>query len=126
MGEVMNCIKPFVLVVDDNNLIARAAQLSLSNLDVLVDIAHNGAEAVAATRLRRYSLVLMDVEMPVMDGIHATMSIRHDEQKTGRHVPIVGVTSSERPLSCMAFGMDACVSKPADYPVLVETWLEQY
>ena len=120
----MNSLKPFVLLVEDNNLIARAAQLSLRKFDILVDIAHNGKEAVAATRLRRYSLVLMDVEMPIMDGIDATESIRSDEQNTGHHVPIVGVTAMERPLSCLAHGMDACVTKPANYAALVAEFLD--
>lgn len=120
----MNSLKPFVLLVEDNNLIAQAAALSLRKFDVLVDIAHNGKEAVDATRLRRYSLVLMDIEMPVMDGINATESIRSDEQNTGRHVPIVGVTATERPLQCLAHGMDACVTKPADYAALVAKFLE--
>ncbi|MBS2004022.1 MAG: response regulator [Cyanobacteria bacterium SZAS LIN-5] len=116
--------KPFVLVAEDNRVIARAAQLSLRNFDLLVDVASNGAEAVAATRLRNYSLVLMDVEMPVMDGITATIRIRVDEEKTGKRVPIVGVTSIENPLSLISCGMDDCVIKPADYPGLVRTWLD--
>ncbi len=118
-------IKPFVLVAEDNRVIARAAQLSLRDLDVFVDVASNGAEAVAATRLRKYALVLMDVEMPIMDGVTATIRIRIDEAKTGAHVPIVGVTSIEDPHSIIACGMDDCVAKPADYPDLVRTWLHR-
>jgi two-component system, sensor histidine kinase and response regulator len=117
-------MKPFVLVVEDNNFIARAAQISLSKCGVLVDVAHNGAEAVAATRLRRYALVLMDVEMPVMDGITATKKIRQDEADNGAHVPIIGVTSIDCPLSFKACGMDDWVAKPADYSALLCTWLK--
>lgn len=118
-------IKPFVLVAEDNRVIARAAQLSLRDFDVYVDVARNGAEAVAATRLRKYALVLMDVEMPVMDGVTATIRIRNDEEKTGAHVPIVGVTSIQNPRSIIACGMDDCVAKPADYPDLVRIWLQR-
>jgi two-component system, sensor histidine kinase and response regulator len=117
-------MQPFVLVVEDNNFIARAAQLSLSKFGVLVDVAHNGAEAVAATRLRHYALVLMDVDMPVMDGITATKKIRQNEADSGAHVPIIGVTSVDRPLSFIAYGMDDWVEKPADYSALLCTWLK--
>jgi two-component system, sensor histidine kinase and response regulator len=120
-GDQMNRL--LVLVAEDNCLIARAAQLSLREFRVIVDVAKNGEEAVAATRLRRYSLVLMDVEMPVMDGVAATVQIRIDEQKTGERIPIVGVTSIEDPLSIISCGMDDCVTKPADYPALLRRWL---
>ncbi|MBS1955468.1 MAG: response regulator [Cyanobacteria bacterium SZAS-4] len=119
----MNMIKPLVLVAEDNCLIARAAQLSLRRFDVLVDVVSNGAEAVAAIRARSYALILMDVEMPIMDGVTATRVIRLDELKSGTHIPIIGVTSIENPRSIIACGMDDCVAKPADYEALINTWL---
>lgn len=112
-----------VLVAEDNCLIARAAQLSLREFKIIVDVAKNGEEAVAATRVRNYALVLMDVEMPVMDGVSATQQIRLDEQKSGNRIPIIGVTSIDNPRSIISCGMDDCVPKPADYPALLRAWL---
>jgi len=120
----MNMIKPLVLVAEDNCLIARAAQLSLKRFDVLVDIVCNGLEAIAANRSHSYSLILMDVEMPLMDGVAATKAIRLDELQSGAHITIIGVTSIENPQSVISCGMDDCVSKPADYEALLRTWLK--
>jgi CheY-like chemotaxis protein len=83
-----------------------------------------GAAALQAVEDEAFDLVLMDVQMPDMDGLEATRAIRKAERKTGRHLPIVAITAhamkgdEER---CLASGMDAYVAKPIAPRALVET-----
>ena len=78
-------------------------------------VAGNGAEAIEMWRDGKFDLLLMDVQMPVLDGLEATRRIRRMERRTGEHVPIVAMTARamrgdrER---CLAAGMDGYVSKP--------------
>jgi CheY-like chemotaxis protein len=78
-------------------------------------VAADGREALAALESQPFDLVLMDVQMPELDGYDATAAIRAGEQRTGRHVPIVAITAHamkgdrER---CLEAGMDAYVTKP--------------
>jgi CheY-like chemotaxis protein len=80
-----------------------------------VEVAHNGAEAVDAVARQPFDIVLMDVHMPVMDGLAATHIIREREHASGRRVPIVALTAGatvEDRENCLAAGMDNFVSKP--------------
>ncbi|HEV2674462.1 MAG TPA: ATP-binding protein [Aliidongia sp.] len=89
----------------------------------LVDVVDDGVAAVTALRRTAYDLVLMDVQMPVMNGIDATRAIRDDEG-AARHTPIVALTanaSAEDAARCLAAGMDAYVAKPIDEPHLLAT-----
>lgn len=78
-------------------------------------VANNGAEAVNLAAQGGFDLILMDIQMPVMDGMEATALIRQEQSRTGQHVPIIAMTAhamkgdKER---CLAAGMDAYVSKP--------------
>jgi signal transduction histidine kinase/DNA-binding NarL/FixJ family response regulator len=89
----------------------------------VVDVVDDGVAAVSALRRTAYDLVLMDIQMPVMNGIDATKAIRADEGSQ-RHTPIVALTAnasvqdSER---CLAAGMDAYVAKPINEPLLLAT-----
>jgi CheY-like chemotaxis protein len=80
-----------------------------------VTVVGDGRAALAAFESGCFDIVLMDVQMPAMDGFEATAAIRQQEQSTGNHVPIVAMTAhalkgdQER---CLAAGMDAYVSKP--------------
>ena len=87
-----------------------------------VTMTGNGREAVETFRTDRFDLILMDVQMPLMDGFQATETIRRGQRSTGRHVPIVAMTAHvmkgdrER---CLESGMDAYVAKPIDVATLL-------
>jgi two-component system sensor histidine kinase/response regulator len=104
-----------ILVVEDNTLNQLLAKRTLEKAGHSVAVANNGQEAVAALGREPFDLILMDVQMPVMDGLQATARIREQEQKTGQHQPIVAMTAHalkgdrER---CLEAGMDGYVSKP--------------
>ncbi|MEZ5031262.1 MAG: ATP-binding protein [Saprospiraceae bacterium] len=83
--------------------------------DVQVEVAENGAVALTRLESSAFDLVLMDVKMPVMDGLEATRAIRALENGTGRHVPILGLTANaitEQQEECRLAGMDDMLTKP--------------
>jgi CheY-like chemotaxis protein len=104
-----------ILIVEDNIVNQRIAVRMVEQLGFEVDLAANGVEALEATARRDYTAVLMDGEMPELDGFAATRLIRERERHDGRHVPIVAMTASamagdrER---CVDAGMDEYVTKP--------------
>jgi CheY-like chemotaxis protein len=104
-----------VLLAEDNPVNQRLARTILEKQGHTVVLAHNGREALARAQAETFDIVLMDVQMPEMDGLAATAAIREIETRTGAHLPIVGVTAHamkgdrER---CLAGGMDGYVSKP--------------
>lgn len=104
-----------VLLVEDNEINRRVALGLLSSRGHHAVVAENGREAVDAVAEQEFDVVLMDMQMPVMDGYEATMHIRKREQDSGGHIPIVAMTAEalkgdrER---CLATGMDDYVSKP--------------
>jgi diguanylate cyclase (GGDEF)-like protein/PAS domain S-box-containing protein len=106
-----------VLVVEDNRLNQRVACATLERLGITVELANNGREAVEAMRRGpdRFDAILMDMQMPEMDGLEATTVIR--KEFPHRAVPIIAATAntqrSER-AACLAAGMNDFVSKPID------------
>jgi PAS domain S-box-containing protein len=114
-----------VLLVEDNLVNQKVAQKFVERLGCCVDIAHNGAEAVAACSRERFDLILMDMEMPVMDGTTATQRIRALEAPLGRRTPIVALTAnalSEQIERCFNAGMDDFLSKPIEATRLREVF----
>jgi signal transduction histidine kinase/CheY-like chemotaxis protein len=110
-----------VLIVDDNAINRQVLQELLQRAGYACESANSGRTAVELAGRSRYAAILMDVEMPEMDGITATKTIRRDEPP-GRHTPILAVTAfSQRSLvdSCRAAGMDGFVPKPIDREVLL-------
>ncbi|PSJ44407.1 hybrid sensor histidine kinase/response regulator [Zobellella endophytica] len=104
-----------VLLVEDGLTNQKVAIDLLGQRGHRVELAQNGAEAVAAVRDRRFEVVLMDIHMPVMDGLAATRAIRVGEAERGGHVPIIAMTASatkEDRERCLAAGMDDFVTKP--------------
>jgi signal transduction histidine kinase/CheY-like chemotaxis protein len=115
-------IEAHVLLVEDdwvNQLLAKEMLLSVG---CTVDVAHNGVEACDAAAAARYDLVLMDLHMPLMDGLEATRRIREAERQAPRaRVPIVALTAdtlqSDR-RQCLAAGMDDHITKPVSVAML--------
>ena len=111
------CPQAHVLLVDDNEINREVAKAILKPLQLRVDEAKDGRDAVDLAAQTSYDLILMDSHMPVMSGEEATQLIRQREMETGRHVPIVALTADavqgvrERLLAC---GMDDYVVKPID------------
>jgi CheY-like chemotaxis protein len=104
-----------VLLVEDNATNRLLAVSLLEKEGHTVETATNGKEALAALAKRPFDVVLMDIQMPEMDGFEATARIREHEQGSGEHMPIVAMTAHamkgdrER---CLQAGMDGYVSKP--------------
>lgn len=106
-----------VLIVEDNTINQQVARIFVSDMGLNYDVVSNGKEAVAACLKRPYDLILMDCEMPVMNGIDATKAIRENETKTKGHTPIVAMTGhamEEDKALCLEVGMDAYLAKPLD------------
>jgi PAS domain S-box-containing protein len=119
-----------VLVAEDNITNQQVASAILANLGVRVDCVANGREALGALRSRRYDLVLMDVEMPEMDGLAATRALRAaSEGATDKTVPVVAMTAHALPSDrerCLAAGMDDYITKPVsptDLRNMTEKWI---
>jgi len=114
--------RPLLLVAEDSAVGQRVAALTLEYLGYRVDLAANGLEAVHAVAGVAYEAVLMDCEMPEMDGFEATEVIRAREG-AGAHLPIIAMTASTDPddrARCLAAGMDDVVAKPVHRAVLQE------
>ena len=120
-----------LLLVEDNLVNQKLAVAMLTKAGYSVTVANNGLEGVNAVKQGNYSLVLMDVQMPEMDGITATKEIRAYEDGGQSYTPIVAMTAHamkgdrER---CISAGMDDYISKPIDPPTLFETvekWIKE-
>jgi signal transduction histidine kinase/CheY-like chemotaxis protein len=104
-----------ILVAEDNAVNQQLVRRLLEKQDHSVAIVNNGREAVEATERESFDIVFMDVQMPEMDGLEATATIRKSESATGKHQRIVAMTahamSGDRD-RCLAAGMDGYISKP--------------
>ncbi|HTB18165.1 MAG TPA: response regulator [Bryobacteraceae bacterium] len=99
-----------VLVAEDDEVNAKAARMMLEQLGCLVDVATDGTGAVEHFRNSVYDLILMDWQMPLMNGIEATARIR--ALPGGAATPIIGTTSGKAHAECLKGGMNAVVPKP--------------
>jgi CheY-like chemotaxis protein len=113
-----------ILLAEDSVVNQKLAIGLLHKYGHEVTVANNGIEAVEQWSSGAYDVVLMDIEMPQMNGIQATAELRARERTTGRHVPIVAMTAHALQgdeQRCLDAGMDAYVSKPIRTQHLFET-----
>ena len=113
-----------ILVVEDVELNQHLARHIMESWGCVVEIAENGSLAVEKVKTNEYDLVLMDIQMPVMDGMEATRQIRGmiDEHKAA--VPIVALTANAMKSECDSYlkvGMNDCMAKPFEEPMLFRT-----
>ncbi|MGH9548308.1 MAG: response regulator [Terriglobales bacterium] len=120
-----------VLLAEDNLVNQKLATLLLQQLGLGVDVVDDGRKAIQAVEHTLYSVILMDCQMPEMDGFEATRGIRKLEALRGTYTPIIAVTAlamvgdRER---CIAVGMDDYISKPIDRQILkikLNHWLQK-
>jgi CheY-like chemotaxis protein len=114
-GEERPAASRKILVAEDNLVNQMVAARLLERRGHQVAVAATGREAVAAVERERFDLVLMDVQMPEMDGFEATAAIRQAEAGTGRHLPILAMTARAMKGDaehCRLAGMDGYLSKP--------------
>jgi PAS domain S-box-containing protein len=113
-----------VLLAEDNPVNQRLGALLLGRLGHTVKLVGNGKEALAALEAGRFDLVLMDVQMPEMDGLEATQALRRREARTGGHLPVIALTAyamkGDRD-RCLAAGMDGYLSKPIQEKELADS-----
>lgn len=120
-----------ILLVEDNRTNQMVARIMLNKLGYQVSIANHGQEAIDLLATQSFDLVLMDVQMPIMDGYTAAQRIRQREQVTRTHLPIVAMTAdavSDRLERCLAAGMDDFLTKPVTQHTLAQMlgkWLQR-
>jgi len=114
-----------VLLAEDDPVNQEIALMFLSDVGLQVDVVGNGAEAVRRSGEENYALILLDVQMPVMNGLEAARQIRQSPR--GGTVPVIAMTANafaEDKAQCLAAGMDDFVAKPIDPPTLYATLLK--
>jgi len=114
MGERLN-----ILLVEDNLLNQRIVTFSLKKYNHEVIIANNGVEAIEKFSEQKFDVILMDIMMPVMDGLEATVKIREIEMVNNfeRRTPIIALTANTMDNDrdkCISYGMDEFMAKPFD------------
>lgn len=125
--------RPRILVAEDNVVNQKLAVRMLDRLGYQPDVVSNGQEAVTAFERESYAAIVMDCQMPTMDGYAATRSIRKQEQESGdaqkrAHIPIIALTANAMPGDrerCKAAGMDDYLSKPVktdDLGLILQRW----
>lgn len=117
-------VKPLRILLAEDSLVNVKLMIGLlSRWGHQVTVAHNGAEAVALFEQHDFDLVLMDVQMPEIDGFQATRAIRNREAQSDHRVPIIALTAHAMPEDrdkCLASGMDGYVAKPITQAGLYE------
>jgi CheY-like chemotaxis protein len=113
-----------ILLAEDNAVNQMLAVRLLVKRGHTVTVAQTGKLALKAFLAQPFDLVLMDVQMPEMDGLETTIAIRQREKETGKHIPIIAMTAhamvGDREL-CLKAGMDGYVTKPLDVGDLFAT-----
>ncbi len=120
-----------LLVVEDNPVNQKVVAALLKRFGYTYDLANHGEEALARLDERQYDLILMDCQMPILDGYETTRKLRHREADTGQHLPVIALTAHAmegEDQKCYAAGMDDYITKPLDHALLkqkIEHWLKR-
>ena len=125
--SVQDLVGKEILLVEDNELNMEIAQIVLKKAGLVIDTAENGSEAVAKAQAKRYDMILMDIQMPVMNGYEATRAIRQLKDKHLADVPIIAMTANafqEDKEKALSEGMDGHVAKPLKVEVLLQAMQE--
>jgi CheY-like chemotaxis protein/nitrogen-specific signal transduction histidine kinase len=112
-----------ILLVEDNLINQKIVVLSLKKLVKNIEIANNGKEALDKFGTSKYDLILMDIQMPIMNGIVTTKKIREIEASSNSHIPIIAITANALlgdKEECLTAGMDDYISKPFQIEVLIQ------
>ncbi len=113
-----------ILLAEDNMVNQVLATRILEKRGHCVTVASNGESAVLEAKRHEYDIILMDVQMPIMDGLEATALIRKHEKKIGKHTPIIAMTAHAMKGDrehCIGAGMDAYITKPVQTAALMKT-----
>jgi two-component system sensor histidine kinase/response regulator len=120
-----------ILVAEDNDQLAQLLQLQFDQLEIRAAFVSDGRQAVEAVKRTRYAMILMDCQMPDIDGLEATRMIRETESRDGGHIPIAAMTANafaEDRTACMQAGMDDYLAKPvklAELRAMIERWTKK-
>lgn len=117
-----------VLLVEDNLINQKIVLLSLKKAVKNVEVANNGKEALDKFGSAKYDIILMDIQMPIMNGIVTTKKIRSIEKSTNTHTPIIAITANALlgdKEECLAAGMDDYISKPFQIETLLNKMEQQ-
>jgi signal transduction histidine kinase/CheY-like chemotaxis protein/HPt (histidine-containing phosphotransfer) domain-containing protein len=112
-----------ILLAEDNQTNQLVACGILEQCGHTVKVANNGSEVAPLLAAHSFDVVLMDIQMPVMDGFQATAALRESEKHTGAHMPVIAMTAhalSGYKEKCLAAGMDGYVTKPVQQSLLLE------
>jgi two-component system sensor histidine kinase/response regulator len=112
-----------ILLAEDNRINQLVACGILKQAGHIVEVANNGAEVAPLLAAQPFDVVLMDIQMPLMDGFQATAAIRESEKQTGAHLPIIAMTAhalAGYKEKCLAAGMDGYVTKPVRQDLLLQ------
>jgi len=120
-----------ILIVEDNITNQKLASLQLKNLGLTIKFASNGEEAVEEVFKNNFAIVVMDCQMPILDGFEATKKIRRIEKDKGGHIPIIAMTANAMQgdkEKCLEAGMDDYISKPVKAKELqekIKKWIRE-
>ena len=118
----LSCSMPLILIADDNEGNIQTMEDYLGNKGYPILLAYNGIEAVEMTKIHKPDVILMDIQMPLLDGLQATAQIRSDPAIA--HIPIIAITAlalagdEDR---CFAAGVNEYLVKPVRFKLLIET-----
>lgn len=107
-----------ILIAEDEPVARAVLELLFKRSNYSIDFAEDGIEVIKMWSTGSYALVLMDIQMPRVDGYEAARIIREQERERGGRTPIVAMTAHSRKEEvelCLAVGMDAHISKPLDF-----------